>query len=621
MNRFPRRLARRSAFCLGIVGAVLMLRVAPRDLSSSNPRSTTWAAPPARAVSDQPVAAQPVAAAADGASREAAGARPAPLWETSGCSASACHGDPLAGDTRDWRSAATAWSLVDPHRRAFAVLYTPRSVEIHDNLRRAEEPNLAAGAELDPAAYARFLSERCIGCHATSPHPESPSVSLAGVTCGSCHPSDSAAWTAGHYLATWKPAAGGSGDTVLARADLCSSCHLGPKSAGGRVYDVDHDLIAAGHPRMVFEYDSLLASYPRHWDERAAIAKRQAATGARFPHLDQWRAGQIAVARRTLDQLEHRGVLGGTPPDFAQFACSDCHHALSPPSAPRPQASRAAARSGAPRPALDAFHSLFAVAFAAEKAGSASGAAIAVAAETNAVETNAVETNAVETNAAEASAAEASAAVSPTAIDSARATLGRRLQRFAPFDPTAKQAFADLRRALEVAAQRGPATAANQRAFARWLAADLRDPRRVDSWETAVERLLAADVLAADVLAAGVRAADVGAASRLATGSPTAGSSAARSPDANLPTTGLPAKSGPAVTEFLAAVERLRSALSDPAQFALADGKVPANASAGAPTVYDTPAAYDPSVIAPLLRALAERLEDPAFPPFEGARP
>jgi hypothetical protein len=39
------------------------------------------------------------------------------------------------------------------------------------------------------------------------------------------------------------------------------------------------------------------------------------------------------------------------------------------------------------------------------------------------------------------------------------------------------------------------------------------------------------------------------------------------------------------------------------------------------PTLYDTPAAFDPSVIEPLLRAIAERLDDPAFPIPEGSRP
>jgi hypothetical protein len=480
---------------------------------------------------------------------------------------------------RDWRSAATTWSLVDPHRRSFAVLYAPRSVEIYDNLQRAEQDaaptssgraskgmsNAAAAAALegpDPAAYARFLADRCIGCHATSQQPEASSESLAGVTCGSCHPSDSAEWTAGHYLSTFPSKSTVGDSSPVVRGDLCSLCHLGPKRAGGRVFDVNHDLIAAGHPRMAFELDSLLANYPKHWDERAVASKRQAASGARFQHLDQWHAGQVAAARRTLDQLEHRAATAS--PDFAQFACGDCHHALSPPTGPRPRAAHAASRKGLPRPRLESLETLLSGPLAEPTVGPMTGAA-----------------------------AESAGGVSTAdALEAVR----RQLERFQPFDDAGRAAIAKLRQRVELAANRGPATVADQRAVARWLGDQLREPRRIDSWDAAVEWLLAADAFSADL--------------------PTAASPTAASPTAAA--TGEPLPANAAVVAWMQALERLRTALSNPTLFGQTGV---AGVTTSVPTLYDTPAAFDPSVIAPLLRAVAERLDDPAFSTIKDSRP
>ena len=580
----PRKLVRRFAAGLCVAGLVLALRVVPDGAPSAS--RATFAAPQAATASSAVPASVPSAvraavpspAVVAASQLSAAPNSPAPPAST-GCSASACHGDPVAGEVRDWRSAATAWSLFDPHRRAFAVLYSPRSVEIYDNLQRAEQEgaptsmlrasqgtaDTAASAAIegpDPAAYARFLAERCIGCHATSQKPEAPIETLAGVTCGSCHPSDSAEWTAGHYLSTFPAKSTVDGASPAARGDLCSSCHLGPKRASGRVFDVNHDLIAAGHPRMLFELDSLLANYPKHWDERAVASKRQTAEGARFQHLDQWFAGQVAAARRTLDQLEHRAALAS--PDFAQFACGDCHHALSPPTGPRPRAARAASRKGSPRPSLESVETLLSGPIAEPTVGAA--------------------------------AASSGGVSTADVLESVR----RQLERFQPFDDAGRAAIAKLRERVEAVANRGPATVADHRAVARWLADQLREPRRIDSWDAAVERLLAVDAFRADL-------------------------QSAASPTADSP----PAKA--AVAALNEALERLRAALSDPALFGQngatsVSTSVPPLIPTRIPTLYDTPAAFDPSVIEPLLRAVAQRLDDPAFPlpAFpnpEGSRP
>lgn len=600
-----RKLVRRLAAGLCVAALVLALRVVPDGAPSASratfaalQKSTANSAAAAPAANSAAAAAAansastvnstvPAAAVVEGQGLSAASASTARL-ASSGCSASACHGDPMTDQIRDWRSAATTWSLVDPHRRGFAVLYAPRSVEIYDNLQRAEQdaastssgraskgtPDAAVVAAVegpDPAAYARFLADRCIGCHATSQQPEASSESLAGVTCGSCHPSDSAEWTAGHYLSTFQSKSTVGDLSPVVRGDLCSSCHLGPKRASGREFDVNHDLIAAGHPRMAFELDSLLANYPKHWDERAVASKRQAASGARFQHLDQWHAGQVAAARRTLDQLEHRAATAS--PDFAQFACGDCHHALSPPTGPRPRAAHAASRKGLPRPRLESLETLLSGPLAGPIADPIADPMTGTPAES------------------------AGGVSTAAALEAVR----RQLERFQPFDDAGRAAIAKLRQRVELAANRGPATAADQRAVARWLADQLREPLPIDSWDAAVEWLLAADAFSADLPTAT---------------SPTAASSTAASPTAAA--TGEPLPANAAVVAWLEALERLRTALSDPTLFGQTGM---AGVTTSVPTLYDTPAAFDPSVIAPLLRAAAERLDDPAFSTLEGSRP
>jgi hypothetical protein len=108
-----------------------------------------------------------------------------------------------------------------------------------------------------------------------------------------------------------------------ARAGLCLGCHLG---AAGR--QVDHELIAAGHPELLFELDNYTASLPPHWAPAGARsdpgrAREAAATeGARA-----WAFGQARALREALLQLARRAGAGPWP-EFAEMRCDDCHHSL-----------------------------------------------------------------------------------------------------------------------------------------------------------------------------------------------------------------------------------------------------------------------------------------------------
>lgn len=258
-----------------------------------------------------------------------------PPWEsavwmgTGSCAALACHGgrrEPL-----DLKGSEYAFSeAYDPHNRAYSVLFDDRSKLIEKNYRR-----LADAESARP-----FEDDACLRCHvhqgfdskATS--SRSPGFTLAdGVSCEGCH-GPSGKWLVPHMEYGWK----GLGDRrkldefgmrptkdLLARGQACAECHVGLGTA-----DVNHDLIAAGHPRLNFEYGNQLAKLPKHW--------RIEEDKARHPDYEAkvWVLGQILAAKASLDLLESRAARSipddsTSPwPEFAEYSCFSCHHDLVP---------------------------------------------------------------------------------------------------------------------------------------------------------------------------------------------------------------------------------------------------------------------------------------------------
>jgi len=101
------------------------------------------------------------------------------------------------------------------------------------------------------------------------------------------------------------------------RADVCMGCHVGPNNLAGPIQVVDHDLIAAGHPRLSFEFHSYFESLPAHWNRRADKAPHAEAF-----HFRSWLAGQTSHAGQRELLKQHQ------PTDFAQLDCYACHHQL-----------------------------------------------------------------------------------------------------------------------------------------------------------------------------------------------------------------------------------------------------------------------------------------------------
>jgi hypothetical protein len=107
------------------------------------------------------------------------------------------------------------------------------------------------------------------------------------------------------------------------RARLCVGCHVGgtpdPRQ-GLPERDVNHDLIAAGHPRLAFELAAYLDRMPVHWIERAAPVDFRARA---------WAVGQIATARASAALLAWRAATATRPwPELSESSCFDCHFQL-----------------------------------------------------------------------------------------------------------------------------------------------------------------------------------------------------------------------------------------------------------------------------------------------------
>jgi Cytochrome c554 and c-prime len=250
------------------------------------------------------------------------------------CAARNCHGriDPVPGQEVGQNEFFT-WTGHDKHSQAYEVLAKEPSRRIEMLLR-----------QLPDLEHAKpYTDDLCLRCHV---HPQYTNrvAGLSGrdfngygVGCESCHGAASA-WLAAHTSEDWtrmaldaKKARGMiPTQDVRVRADLCVSCHVGSANA-----DVNHDLIAAGHPRLNFEFAAFMANMPRHWTQKDPIEVEKQKDPARF-ETQSWVAGQEASARAALELLKFRagpGAGASRPwPEFAEYDCFACHHDLHDPS-------------------------------------------------------------------------------------------------------------------------------------------------------------------------------------------------------------------------------------------------------------------------------------------------
>lgn len=233
---------------------------------------------------------------------------------TASCAASNCHGRP--GPRQPAGAEYTIWIEEDPHARAYSVLFNEQSRQMAARL------SLAAAHEAD----------LCLDCHSINARPDALAdhhrfTRFDGVGCEACHgPAEH--WLEPHKRRDWnlrtaqdKALLGfRNTDDLLVRGRVCVDCHVGE---GRR--DVNHDLIAAGHPRLNFELSAFHALLPKHWS--VSEDRRQHA-----PSLEGklWEVGQFvsaeAAARLTAERAGDRRHVW---PEFAEYDCFACHHDLS----------------------------------------------------------------------------------------------------------------------------------------------------------------------------------------------------------------------------------------------------------------------------------------------------
>ncbi len=240
-----------------------------------------------------------------------------------GCTAASCHGGKslIGGE-------ATAWLTRDAaHRRAYDILFNETSV------RMAKQLGLKSA----------HTEARCLACHSTeSVHADAPKGDRFafefGVGCESCHGA-AGDWVSRHTDRSWRSLPSDTKSSLgfrdlrspTARTEACVACHVGSPRA-----TVDHDLIAAGHPRLTFEMAAYHDLLPKHWDA-AAERRRDSAQELRL-----WAIGHGASAKAMSDiavaraEFAIRGGVTYVTPDLAEFDCYACHHDLAEPTRGRP---------------------------------------------------------------------------------------------------------------------------------------------------------------------------------------------------------------------------------------------------------------------------------------------
>jgi len=241
------------------------------------------------------------------------------------CAAASCHGGGRRIEGLHY-AASLVWAGRDPHASAWDVLNTPRSKAMVELL-GAGQPNTPPSAAQDA---------RCLNCHATVEQPLAGTVPSDylhhdGVGCEACH-GPARDWIGPHVTAEWKTtsqtARAALGYVDLAgslhqRARKCAECHI-----GGVGKDVSHDLIAAGHPRLDYEFSTFHSNYPKHWQPRSAAAEPADPEQSPAFALDAWQAGRLAAAEACLKLLEDRTSDGRPWPELAEYSCFSCHHNL-----------------------------------------------------------------------------------------------------------------------------------------------------------------------------------------------------------------------------------------------------------------------------------------------------
>lgn len=230
-----------------------------------------------------------------------------------GCSATSCHGslDSIAltepPTDKCWKSSATIWHALDPHRKAYDALTSKLGLQIGRLMK------------IDAATDAR-----CLACHVNPAAVSHTKLHREGVSCEACHGNAASwyephtAWPAGKRVDSMASVQMPNLNDHAVQARTCAGCHIGDGSQSGLpVRDMNHDMIAAGHPRLdAFNFEELRKKLPPHWLERDRGLKQSPNAGD----------GAALTARMLLSK--DRAARHSPWPEFAEQKCESCHRNL-----------------------------------------------------------------------------------------------------------------------------------------------------------------------------------------------------------------------------------------------------------------------------------------------------
>lgn len=192
------------------------------------------------------------------------------------------------------------WVQEDQHSKAYDHLRSDLGLHVAEWM----------GLPLEPGQEANW--EKCVRCHMVNAPPErrSPSFNPAteGIGCEACH------GPAEDYLVPHKSQSYAENLKVgladlkdlRTRARRCLDCHAG----------LDHEIAAAGHPDLNFEFFHFSFWQPPHWNYEEASP------------LKFWAIGQVAALERTVEHLIEDSKLYRPIPEFEEKSCYNCHHKL-----------------------------------------------------------------------------------------------------------------------------------------------------------------------------------------------------------------------------------------------------------------------------------------------------
>jgi hypothetical protein len=268
------------------------------------------------------LAALAIAFGTSSSTAEAAAGDSAMHLGVASCAGSTCHGR-QEGDGKVvrqdeiklWQEDSSAGGT---HSRSLRLISGPRG--------QAIAARLGIG---DPAS-----APMCLGCHVDPAANHGPRFQKSdGVGCEACH-GGAQNWIQTHYTVGASHARNVAQgmvplDNPKVRAGVCLDCHFGSADAG---QFVNHRIMAAGHPRIVFELD-LFSTLQQHHNEDADYIRRK----GRTDDVRLWATGQAMALERSLTLYSNPGRgTEGVFPEFYFFDCHTCHRRISDEPSARP---------------------------------------------------------------------------------------------------------------------------------------------------------------------------------------------------------------------------------------------------------------------------------------------